>query len=63
LKCLRCIKVTSNENGLEVKAEKNKYIIISQDQNPKQSSNTQIGDKLFETVGQLKALGKTFIHQ
>jgi hypothetical protein len=38
------------EIGLEVNAEKIKYMIMSQQQNAGQNGNIQIGNKLFETV-------------
>jgi hypothetical protein len=36
--------------GLEVNAEKTKYIVMSRDQNPGQNEYIQIGNKSFETV-------------
>jgi hypothetical protein len=49
--------IASKEIGLEVNAEKTKYMIMSQDQNAGQNSNIQVGNKSFDTVEQFKYLG------
>jgi len=49
--------VASKETGLEVNADKTKYMITSQDQNAGQNHNIKI-DSLFEMVEQFKFLGK-----
>jgi hypothetical protein len=36
--------------GLEVNAEKTKYMVMSRDQNAGQYSNLEIGNESFETV-------------
>jgi hypothetical protein len=55
--------IASKEIGLEVNAEKTKYMVMSQDQNAEQNGNIQVGNKLFETVEQLKYLGTTLMNQ
>ena len=54
--------IASKEIGLKVNAEKTEYMVMSQDQNAKQSRNMQIGDKLLETSEQFKYLGKTLMN-
>jgi hypothetical protein len=44
--------IARTEIGLEVNAEKMKYIVMSQDQNAGQNSNIRIGNTSFETVEQ-----------
>jgi hypothetical protein len=51
--------IASKETGLEVNAEKTKYMVMSRDQNAGQNENILIGNKLFETVEQFKYLGTT----
>jgi hypothetical protein len=46
------------ETGTETNSEKSKYMVMYQDQNEFQNGNTQIGNKLFETVEQFKYLEK-----
>jgi hypothetical protein len=53
--------VTSMEIGLEVNAEKNKYMVMSQDQNTGQNHNIKIDNKSFEWVQQFKYLGTTIM--
>jgi hypothetical protein len=45
--------IASNEIGLEVNAEKTKYMVMSRDQNAGQNGYIQIGNKSFETVKQI----------
>jgi hypothetical protein len=42
--------IASKEIGLEVNAEKTKYMVMSRDQNEGQNGYIQIGNKSFETV-------------
>jgi hypothetical protein len=55
--------IASKEIGLEVNAEKTKYMVMSRDQNAGQNGCIQIGNKLFETVEQFKYLGTTLTNQ
>jgi hypothetical protein len=55
--------IASKEIGLEVNAEKTKYMVMYRDQNAGQSGNIQIGDKSFETVEQFKYLGTILRNQ
>jgi hypothetical protein len=48
--------IVSKEIGLEVNAEKTKYMVMSRDQNAGQNGYIQIGNKSFETVEQFKYL-------
>jgi hypothetical protein len=49
--------------GLEVNAEKTKYVVMSRDQNAGQNGNIQIGNKSFEMVEQVRCLGTTLTNQ
>jgi hypothetical protein len=53
----------SKEVGLEVKAEKTKYILLSHHQNAGQNHNIKIGDRSFENVAQFKYLGTIVTNQ
>ena len=55
--------VASKEIGLEVNADKTKYMIMSRDQNAGRSHNIKIDNSSFEWVGDLKYLGKTLTNQ
>jgi hypothetical protein len=48
--------VACKENGLEVNAEKRRYVFISRDQHPGQNHDINIGNKLFERVEEFKYL-------
>jgi hypothetical protein len=49
----------SKEVGLEVNAEKTKYMLVSRDQNAGQDQDIKIGNRSFENVAQFKYLGTT----
>jgi hypothetical protein len=51
------------ETGLDVNAEKTKYMVMSRDQNARQNGYIQIGNKSFETVEQFNYLGKILTNQ
>jgi hypothetical protein len=53
----------SKEVGLEVNAEKTKYMLLSRHENAGQNHNINIGDRSFENVAQFKYLGKTLTNQ
>jgi hypothetical protein len=60
--------IACKEIGLEVIAEKTKYMVMSRDQNAGQNEYIQIGNKSFETVKQFKYLeiiltNQNFIHE
>jgi hypothetical protein len=55
--------IASKEIGLEVNAEKTKYMVMSRDQNAGQNGYIQVGNELFETVEQYKYLGTTLTNQ
>jgi hypothetical protein len=49
--------IASKEIGLELNAEKTKYMVMSRDQNAGQNGYIQIGNESFESVDQFKHLG------
>jgi hypothetical protein len=55
--------VASKEIGLEVNAEKTKYMVMSGDRNAGQNHNIKLDNKLFERVEQFKYLGTTLMYQ
>jgi hypothetical protein len=55
--------IASKEIGLEVNAEKTKYMVMSRDQNAGQNGYIQIGNESFETVEQFKYLGTTITNE
>jgi hypothetical protein len=55
--------VTSKKIGLEVNAEKTKYMVMSQDHNGRQNYNIKIGDKPFERVEQFKYMRTTLMNR
>ena len=55
--------VASKETGLEVNADKTKYMVISGDQNAGRNHNINIGNNSFERVEEFKYMGKTLTNQ
>jgi len=55
--------VTSKESGLEVSADKTKYMAMSRDQNAGQSHNIKIHNSSFERVEEFKYLGTNLTKQ
>jgi len=55
--------VASKENGLEVNADKTKYMVMSQDQNVGQSQNIKTDNSSFERVEEFEYLGTTLTNQ
>ena len=48
--------VACKENGLEVNADKTKYMVMSRDQNTRRSHNTNTDNNSFESVEEFKYL-------
>ena len=55
--------VASKEIGLEVNADKTKYMVMSQDQNAGQSHSMKTDNSSFERMEELKYLGTTLTNQ
>ena len=55
--------VANKETGLEVNAEKTKYMVMSRNQNAGHNHNIKIDNKSFERVEEFKYLGATLTNQ
>jgi len=55
--------VASKEIGLEVNADKPKYMVMSRDQNAGESHSMKIDNSSFERVEEFKYLGTTLTNQ
>jgi hypothetical protein len=55
--------VAIKEIGLEVNADKTKYMVMSRDQTAGRSNSVKIDNSSFERVEELKYLGKTLKNQ
>ena len=55
--------VVSKESGLEVNADKTKYMVISRDQNAEQSHSMKMDNSSFEMVEKFKHLGRALTNQ
>ena len=55
--------VASKEIGLEVNADKTKYMIMSRDQNAGRNHSMKIGNSSFERVEEFKYLGTSSTNQ
>ena len=51
--------IASKEIGLEVNADKTKYVVMSRDQNARRSHDIKTDNSCFERVEQLRYLGTT----
>jgi hypothetical protein len=57
------LRFDNKENGLEVNADKTKYMVMSRVQNGGQSNNIKMDNSSFERVEKLKYLGTTLKNQ
>jgi len=57
------LTVASKEIGLELDADKTKYMVLSRNQNTGQSHNIKIDNSSFERVEEFRYLGTTLTHQ
>ena len=55
--------MASKEIGLEVNADKPKYMVMSRDQNAGESHSMKIDNSSFERVEEFKYLGTTLTNQ
>jgi len=55
--------VASKEIGLEVNADKTKYLVMSRDQNAGRSHITKVDNTSFERVEEFKYLGTALTNQ
>jgi len=55
--------VTSKENGLEVNADKTKYMVVSRDQNAGRCQNIRTDNNSSESVEEFKYLGTSLTNQ
>jgi len=55
--------VATKEIGLEVNADKTKYVVMSRDQNVKRNQSIKTDNRSFERVEELKYLGTNLTYQ
>ena len=55
--------MASKETGIEVNADKTKYMVMSRDQNTGRSHNMKTDNSSFERVEEFKYLGTTLTNQ
>jgi hypothetical protein len=55
--------IDSKENGLEINADKTKYMVMSRDHNAGRSNDIKIENICFERVEHLRYLGTTLTNQ
>jgi len=53
----------TREIGLEISADKTKYMVMSRDQNAGQNHSVRINNSTFERMEEFKYLGTTLTHQ
>jgi hypothetical protein len=63
MKSIETISDTCKEVGLEVNAEKTKYMLLSRHQDEKRNRDIKIANRYFENVAQLRYLGKVVRNQ
>jgi len=56
MKNAEALGVASKENGLEINADKTKYVVMSRDQNTRGTHSIKIGNIFSERVEQFKYL-------
>ena len=56
---VQALVAATREIGLEVSAEKTKYMVVSRDQNAGRNQNIKTDNSSFETIEQFTYLGKT----
>jgi len=59
----KALVIVSKEIGLEVNADKTKYMLKSQDQNAGRSHDIEIDNSYFERVEQFRYLGTNLTNQ
>jgi hypothetical protein len=62
-KSTEALVVATEKFGLEVNADKTKYMVASRDQNAGRSHNVKIDNGSFERVEEFQYLGKTLTNQ
>jgi len=55
----KSLVAASKETGLEVNADKTKYMVMIRDQNARESHNINIYNSSFERIEEFKYLGTT----
>ena len=55
--------MASKKNGLEVNADKSKYMVMSRDQNAERSHIIKFDNGCFESVEEFKYLGRNLTNQ
>ena len=59
----KALVIASRETGLEVNADKTKYMVMSRDQNAGRNHNMKIDNRSFERVEELQYLGTTITNE
>ena len=59
----RSLVVSSKETGLEVNADKTKYMVMSRDQNAGRIHSVRIDNSTFKIVEEFKYLGTTLTNE